>query len=87
VADLKWRIVVRDHGKAALLVECERGTHHGNAALECHRSLWRNPPSAPNGVATMWQWDGNVEQPTITPSIDCQGGCGRHFTMTQGVPR
>lgn len=32
----------------------------------------------------VWQWDGNVESPTITPSIDCVD-CKRHFVVTNGV--
>lgn len=88
MADLKWRIVAREHGKARFLMECERGCDKGRpGVLECERSLWQKPPAASNGVPAMWQWDGNVEAPTITPSIDCQGGCGRHFTMVQGAPR
>lgn len=78
---MKWRIQPREHGKALLLVECQNGADHGGAAPECARSLWRQPASG-----CMWQWDGNIERPTITPSIDCLGGCGRHLTMTNGVP-
>lgn len=33
----------------------------------------------------VWQWDGNVEQPTIKPSINCVGGCGWHGWITSGV--
>jgi hypothetical protein len=41
----------------------------------------RSRHPAANGV---WWWDGNTEHPTITPSIDCRNGCGRHFVMTKG---
>lgn len=78
--DFKWRIVPRDGGRAALLIECERGCNHGGTTRECHRSLWQKPAQAMS-----WEWDGNVEQPTIKPSIDCKGGCNRHFTLTKGV--
>lgn len=41
----------------------------------------------------VWQWDGNRERPTITPSINCiaekdgkpTGGCGWHGFITNGV--
>lgn len=33
----------------------------------------------------VWQWDGNLEKPTLTPSINCVGGCGAHFFITAGV--
>ena len=32
----------------------------------------------------IWQWDGNVEKPTIKPSINCVGGCGWHGHITNG---
>jgi hypothetical protein len=46
---------------------------------ECRQSLWSKP-----AAGAMWHWDGNVENPTISPSIDCQGGCGRHFNVVNG---
>ena len=41
----------------------------------------------------IWKWDGNVERPTLTPSINCvaekggkpTGGCGWHGHITNGV--
>lgn len=62
-------------GKAYLRIKCDRGPDG-----TCHFSLWQQPAQ---GV--MWQWDGNIEQPTISPSINCQGGCGRHWVITKGV--
>lgn len=40
----------------------------------------------------IWGWDGNLERPTLTPSIDCiavkdgkpTGGCGWHGHITNG---
>ena len=37
----------------------------------------------PNGAGP-WGWDGNLEAPTITPSINCVGGCGWHGFITAG---
>jgi hypothetical protein len=34
--------------------------------------------------APSWQWDGNVLAPSLTPSINCQGGCGWHGYLTEG---
>ena len=31
----------------------------------------------------IWGWDGHVEAPTVTPSIDCPK-CGFHRTLTKG---
>jgi hypothetical protein len=43
----------------------------------------------------VWAWDGNLERPTLTPSINCiaekegkpTGGCGWHGFITNGVIR
>ena len=40
----------------------------------------------------VWKWDGNVESPTLTPSVNCiatkdgkpTGGCGWHGHITAG---
>lgn len=37
------------------------------------------------GGAPTWRWDGNFEQPTLTPSINCVSGCGWHGHLTAGV--
>jgi hypothetical protein len=87
MVDLKWRIEPRENGKAHFLIACEHGVDHGGAEPECARSVWRGPPAAESGVAVMWQWDGDLTAPSISPSIDCKGGCGRHFTMVGGIPR
>lgn len=50
--------------------------------------------SAPDRLC-VWAWDGNLEKPTITPSINClaekdgkpTGGCGWHGFITNGVLR
>ncbi len=31
-----------------------------------------------------WNWDGNIQAPTIKPSIDCKQ-CGWHGFITKGV--
>jgi hypothetical protein len=37
------------------------------------------PASTPS-----WQWDGNLESPTLKPSINCISGCGWHGYLTNG---
>lgn len=34
----------------------------------------------------VWNWDGNVEEPTISPSIGCDQAprCGRHMSIIKG---
>lgn len=40
---------------------------------------------APADEATRtWQWDGNVEAPTLTPSIGCDQRCGWHGHIING---
>lgn len=35
--------------------------------------------------AHAWQWNGSVEKPTLTPSIQVVGDCGWHGFLTDGV--
>lgn len=32
-----------------------------------------------------WTWDGNMDRPTVQPSILRHGGCGWHGFLTNGV--
>jgi hypothetical protein len=44
-------------------------------------------------MLNIWQWNGDVNKPTITPSINCikekdgkpTGGCGWHGFITNGI--
>lgn len=38
-----------------------------------------------NAVHPIWHWDGNLDEPTMTPSIGCDRRCGWHGNLTQGV--
>lgn len=67
-----------DGFKAHLRIKCARISPDGF----CRFSLWKKP-----AANNMWQWDGVVDRPTISPSIACNGGCGRHFTMIAGEPK
>jgi hypothetical protein len=64
---------------------CPRGTGHCGAVIIC------NGPKPPH--SKQWGWDGNVERPTLTPSINClshgpdgekYAGCGWHGFITNG---
>ena len=37
-----------------------------------------------NGGRAQWDWDGNREAPTFTPSINCEGNCGWHGYIRNG---
>jgi hypothetical protein len=41
------------------------------------------PHQLPNGAK--WQHDGNDDAPTLTPSVNCVGGCGWHGFIQRGV--
>lgn len=62
-------------GRIQIALHCPR---FGICMIEISRAPAEHP---------VWQWDGNVEMPTIRPSIGCDGPmrCGRHFTITNGV--
>lgn len=42
-------------------------------------------PDKPVQRSPSWRWDGDIERPTLTPSINCTGGCGWHGYLTAGV--
>ena len=56
--------------------------------FQCPRGRSGGVPIAPlkNPNGATWQWDGNRETPTLTPSINCNGagGCGWHGWMVIG---
>lgn len=60
---------------------------------ECGNVIIGNGMKPPGGKPT-WQWDGNADAPTLTPSINClshgpngekYAGCGWHGWLTAGV--
>lgn len=70
---MKLRVELREPGRANLDIGC---------AKLCRFPLWTR--QADDTGPKTWHWDGNVERPTITPSIDCTV-CKRHFVVTEGV--
>lgn len=67
--------IVDDEGRR-IIYTCPRGAGKRACAVPIH------PNALPNGAS--WQWNGNEEAPTLTPSINCVGGCGWHGFITQG---
>lgn len=47
----------------------------------CQIPIKRGPP---DNAAHKWGWDGNMETPTLTPSIGCDHRCGWHGHITNG---
>jgi hypothetical protein len=48
-------------------------------AKACTIPLGLEPPKLPR-----WHWDGNMQAPTVTPSINCST-CGLHISITKGA--
>lgn len=67
-------ITDRDDGKFILFI-CPNGQRCGVDISEAPRGTG-DPPE--------WGWDGNYDAPTLTPSINCIGGCGWHGFITKG---
>lgn len=49
----------------------------------CHVRIVRGKQYTDN-VGCVWGWDGNVNSPSVVPSIKC-GKCGLHVNVTAGV--
>lgn len=73
--------------KGHILFVCPNGKRCG--VLLGPAPVDRPTPNA----ACVWGWDGDLEKPTLTPSINCiaekdgraTGGCGWHGHITRGV--
>lgn len=61
--------------------------------MPCPKKSWCEVPVTLGEAYTdpirglVWGWNGNVERPTITPSIGCDIAprCGQHRVITNGV--
>lgn len=87
IGDLKpgqWQIrVVDDYRVNGVVPELFIGCPNGKG-LCCHPIA----PGVPNRNGSVWNWDGNREHATLSPSIYCQpekGGCGFHGFLSLGV--
>lgn len=65
--------------------EVEDGTLVGiafNCPCGCGREGYL--PLDPSSPGPRWDWDGNREAPTLTPSVLFKGGCEWHGFLTAG---
>lgn len=54
-----------------------RGGKYANCVLRIRRG-------EPDNNTHTFKWDGNIEEPTLTPSIGCDHRCGWHGNLTKG---
>ncbi len=71
---------------------CANGEKVGRLAYRCPRTgdpcgeiIIGDRHKPARGSAPTWIWDGNVDAPTLNPSINCRGGCGWHGWLRRGV--
>jgi hypothetical protein len=58
-----------------IAIPCARGTYD-----RCVIRITTGEPQHP-----VWKWDGNLDEPTLTPSIGCDHRCGWHGQLTRGI--
>lgn len=74
------RVVEIRPGRFQLLLRCDRSPE-GACRFPVHKAA---PIEKSAAHARTWAWDGVPDTPTITPSINCHGGCGRHWVIVAG---
>ena len=74
------RIANNQGHKALVVLRCL--PRPGVAGGECSWRIKRGACGTDQG-GRFWGWNGNADQPTITPSIHCQA-CGLHVTVKDG---
>lgn len=76
-----WRAVVRS-------VDWQTGVRGPMIWFKCPRDRLYcavpAKPSPPNSKGCSWDWDGDIVNPTLTPSVNCETGCGWHGHITKG---
>jgi hypothetical protein len=74
----EYKIVGEDftHHKARLMFACPCG---------CGDILGALLGPEERKVPPVWKWDGNLDKPTVTPSIEFLAGCRWHGHLTEGV--
>ena len=71
-------------------VNRNKGRHPRLAVVTCANLLIagatniKRDPQGANGGRPQWDWDGNRDAPTFSPSIDCSGHCGWHGYIRNG---
>lgn len=53
--------------------QCPKGNGWCSGLLIANRSEFKRDPQNQNGGVAQWDFDGNADAPTFSPSIDCKG--------------
>lgn len=79
--DAKWATHL-EADKKTLMFVCPCGCGDVISVAVC-------PPPAPAAAAgrPCWAWNGSIERPTLTPSIQYTAGCRWHGWLVDGVFR
>lgn len=70
MSDAKVRFDERHHDQEGGPVDCFSFACPTVAGRRCFSLIIRSPS---HGLRPSWEWDGNREAPTFSPSIDCKG--------------
>lgn len=52
--------------------QCPRHNRRCGVLVIAGRTDLKRDPQGQNGGVAQWDWDGNRERPTFTPSVNCQ---------------
>ena len=83
-ARFSFRCVGHNRGKDVRLpgTKCENLLLAENSNVAAH-GIKRDGQGL-NGGRPQWDWDGNRENPTLKPSINCEKDCGWHGYIVAG---
>lgn len=87
----EWALILKNEGDAQpymIAFGCPCGQAKDDFHHRYNVSLHITPPGQPKESVEdhpAWEWDGNWEAPTLTPSIQRQGACNWHGHLKKGV--
>ena len=77
MSDAKVTFEDKDHNPAApgaevyIYYQCPKFAHACGPLLIAGRTTIPRDPNNQNGGKAQWNWNGNREAPTLTPSVNC----------------
>ena len=82
--DCDWKETADPAKVVFFSFNCQRnpGRRHYTLPI-AGRVVWKRDGQNQNGGTAQWDWDGNMQAPTVTPSIHCKGCC--HGYITRGA--